>query len=153
MAIMGLGRRVGFYSAWVSIAGFSKFILAWTSFAFGFGIYGLCVSIIMARFVTIAVRLVLGRMLVGMSVGYWMGKVFLPIILAVVLVLSLGWFARNTFGDPSFWRICETTAICEVLFLPLCWYLVLSGDERRIVLDRMGEKFRWIPLRCLNGRR
>ena len=153
MAIMGLGRRVGLYSAWVSVAGFSKFLLAWISFALGFGIYGLCVSIIMARFIAIAVRLVLGRMLVGMSIGYWMSKVFLPIGLVAVSVLSFGWFARNALGDPSFWRICATTAICEILFLSLCWCLVLSCGERRIVLGRIVEKFRWIPLRCLNGRR
>lgn len=147
MAIMGLGRRVGLYSAWVSISGFSKFLLAWISFAFGFGIYGLCLVIIVARFIAIAVRLILGRILVGMSVGYWLGKVFLPIGLVAVVVLSFGSFARNALGTPSFWRICETTIICEMLFLPLCWYFVLSREERRMVIDRIGGKVRRIFLR------
>lgn len=36
----------------------------------------------------------------------------------------------------SFQRICVTTLICECVFLPLAWLVLLSQDERCFVREK-----------------
>lgn len=133
MAIMGLGRRVGFYSGCVSVAGFLRVLVAWLAFALGYGIYGLCVALVIARILVVLSRLALGRMLVGMSVGHWLGKVLLPIFTITALTIAVGWSARQLVGGMSFARLVTTTVVCECVFIPLCGLFLLSAEEREAV--------------------
>ena len=137
MAIMGLGRRVGFYSGWVSVAGFARVLIAWLAFALGFGIYGLCVSLVITRILVVGIRLVLGRMLVKMSIREWAQGVCLPICAVTALTVAAGWAGRLIVGGMPFVRLCLTVVVCECVFLPLCWRFLLSGGERETVKGKV----------------
>ena len=135
MAIMGVGKGIGLYSGWASTIGFARLAIAWLAFALGYGIYGLCVALIVARFWAIVVRLVLGRKLVGMSMCYWLGKVFAPIAMASAATIFIGYWGRLIMA-ASFLRVCTTTLICEMVFLPMIWFVVFSDAEREFILTR-----------------
>lgn len=136
MAIMGLNRGLSMYSAWVSIAGLTRLLIAWLSFALGFGILGLCVAIVVSRIVAIVVRVVLGRVLVDMSVCYWVSKVFVPVVIVSAIVAALGYCVQVVFVTPTFGRVVLTSVVCELVFLPLAWFRLLGVEERLLVMGK-----------------
>ena len=136
MAIMALGNGVGRYSWYVGWAGFSGFFIAWLFFALGFGVAGLCIAMVLAQIAVIGVRLVLGRSLAGLSVNHWFMRVFAPLTGVTVVTVAAGCITR-LFMAETFARVCATTAICEVVFIPLAWCLVLDGDERAYIAAKI----------------
>lgn len=139
MAIMSLGRGVGTYSAWVSISGLSSFVLAWVALACGMGFEGICLAIILMRVIAIAVRLILGKKLVGMSAGIWLREVFVPITCVSLIVLSLGSFVK-CMCHQSFMRLCVTTLFSWVTFGLLAWKFVLTTRERSVLSRKFKKK-------------
>lgn len=138
MAIIADGKGVSTYSLWVSLAGFSRLFIAWLAFALGFGIYGLCAALIIARSIAILVRLWLGRKFVVMSVRHWIRKVFIPLALVSCITLVVAYSIQFVMAT-SFWRVCVTTMCCELIFLPLVWFCVLSSAEKEFVALRFGK--------------
>lgn len=140
MAIMGLNRGLSMYSAWVSIAGLARLFIAWLSFALDFGILGLCVAIVVSRIVAIIVRVALGRILVDMSVWHWVSKVFFPVLIAATIVAGLGYCVQIALVAPNFGRVVVTSVVCELVFLPLAWTLLLGEEERQFVVKKLKTK-------------
>lgn len=136
MAIMALGNGVGRYSWYVGWAGFAGFLIAWLFFAFGFGVAGLCASMVLAQMAVIAVRLVLGRSLAGLSIRHWIAKVFVPLVVVSAASCMAG-LSTRLFMEESLLRIFVTTALCEAIFLPAAWYLVLGTDERAYAVAKL----------------
>ena len=139
MPIMAFGKGVVRYSWWAGWCGFLRFGVAFVLLAAGFGLYGVCIALIVARLVVVAMRLYMCRKLAGMSVRYWIFKVFCPIVLLCIITLSIGLVTR--FLPPSFLRVVLTTVVCELVFLPCAWFLVLTEEERVIMRERIGRMF------------
>ena len=138
MAIMGIGRGVPLYSLVVSLSGFSSFFITWVLFGFEYGIEGVCIAILFARLVAITVRLVLGRILIGMSIRYWLFKVCIPLAVASMFPAMLGVIVRY-ICSPSFCRICITTFVCESTFLPVIWLFVLEEGEKKYLVNKLRQ--------------
>ena len=136
MAIMAFGNGIARYSWYVGWAGFSGFFIAWILLALGFGVPGLCASMVLAQFAVIGVRLTLGRSLAGLSVRYWLLRVFLPLVLVSLVTVGVGFLPR-LFMSESFLRICVTTIICEIVFIPAIWFLILEREERSYIVARL----------------
>lgn len=146
MAIMGLGRGVGTYSAWISITGFSRFLMAWAFFAAGYGIFGLCLSIILSRVVALATRLVLGWKLVEMSARRWVVSVFMPMMSVGIIAIVFGALPRLVLKEASLGRVCLTTIMCEVVFVPACWMFLLTAGERQFLAQKIKTRYnRYFP--------
>lgn len=86
-------------------------------------------------------RIVFARMLAGTSVRLWIKDVLVPVAIAIVVSAGLGGLPRLTM-DESFLRVCVTTVSCEMVFLPLTWFVLLSSEERRFVVERFGPRLR-----------
>ena len=140
MAIMSVGRGISLYSIVVSIAGFSRLVIAWCAFALGYGLHGLFVALVIARCVACVARLILGRKLVGMSIRYWACKVFIPLILIVVVTCAIG-IIPSRYIPPSAFRVCETSLLCGLAFLPLTWFVVLTCAERDFLIFKIRQRF------------
>lgn len=140
MAIMSVGRGISLYSVVMSIAGFSRLAIAWCAFALGYGLQGLFVALVIARCVACVARLILGRKLVGMSIRYWACNIFMPLMLIVVVTCVIGMMPSFYF-PPSIFRVCETAALCGLAFLPLAWFVVLTGAEREFFMIKIRQRF------------
>ena len=85
---------------------------------------------------SVLVKVWFGRKLCSISVRGWLAEVVFPLGLAFVVSAAAGLLPRLTM-DPSFIRVIATTAVVEVVLLPLVWTLVFSPDEKRIVAAMM----------------
>lgn len=81
-------------------------------------------------------RVWFARKLVGMSARYWVFRIMLPTVCVALVVASGGFVARFVMpiGIP---RIALTTVICELLLLPMTWYLLLDSVERQYVVNKL----------------
>lgn len=135
MAIMGVGRRVGYYSfmiGWTEILGLAA---GWILFAFGLGIWSYWMSTVVASLFVLLFRVFLGRQILGLSTRYWLRHVFLPVIGLTLVSLIAGLPVRLGFS-ASFGRIVLTTICCEVVFIPLAWKLMLDAQEKSIIFSK-----------------
>jgi hypothetical protein len=81
-------------------------------------------------------RLIFARNIAGTRIQIWIREVFLPLLVVISLSVCVGVLPR-VFFDNSFGRICLTTVVCEILFLPLGWFFVLSRAERKFLREKL----------------
>ena len=114
--------------------------LAWAMVVKGFGFSSIGWAMVVTVVVCAWGRVWFARRLVGMSARYWLRRILMPVVAAVVVAGAAGAILRLVMNS-GFARLCATTVICEFLFLPLSWLFVLDGAERQYVLLRL-KKFR-----------
>ena len=139
MAIMGEGRGVMTYGWWVGWSGIVMVGSAWILFALGFGMWSVCIGLMTGKIYTVLVRLFVGRLYVAFSVFYWIRMVLIPIVVAMLVSLAAG-LGVIFVAPPSWVRVIGTTLICELVFLPAIWHLVLEDSEKDILKDRILKK-------------
>lgn len=138
-AILGFGKGIMLYSWLVGIDGFAVIGSMIVFCSLGFGLWSVCISLAIGNLVTIVVRLICGKYLVGFSLRHWVAHVFTPVVTASAIAAVAGYCCRFWLS-PSFLRVVVSTAACEVVFLPLVWFWVLDVDERGYVLSILEKK-------------
>lgn len=141
MVILGLGRGVVDYSRRTCLAGFVFVVVAWAAFAGGMGMTSVILGLVALAVTLVAVRLVMGRRLVGLSVRHWLRHVFVPLVALSGLTLAAG-FVPRLLMEPSFLRVIVSTAVCEAVLLPLAWFLVLDEGEKEAVRRKIAGVWR-----------
>lgn len=116
-----------------------------------FGLLWRNVYIVMIAQIGIAVitsvqRLFFARTYAGTSICAWLREVFVPLALSISLCAVIGCLPRF-FMTASFARVCMTTTFCEVVFIPLIWFVVMSAEEKAFIVTRIAP-----VLRRLGGR-
>ena len=139
MAILAVGRRVGFYSMCVSVPGFAGLGVACAALALGMGIKGVCAGMAAGGTILVAMRVALGRYLVAMSATHWLRHVLAPVAAVSAATLAAGYVPHLVMGQ-CFLRVVVTTLVCESVFLPLSWFLVLSPEERSAVERKIKDR-------------
>lgn len=138
-AIYGYGRGVMKYAWTAGWAGISTVFVSWLFFALGLGMWSVVIGLTVSKIITVSVRLVLGRTLVGFSFWYWVRNVFVPIGLLALGVTCAGMITR-IFMKPSFLRVVLTSLISEIVFVPLVWGLVMDCAEKEFFMRRLKRK-------------
>lgn len=135
IAINATGR-IAVYQVVMGVVSLTALPIAWMWMCFGGRPYVSVLSIIITIAMYSVIRLWFARKLVGLSIHLWIRKVGLPLLLALVLSAGFGSLPALML-EASFIRICVTTIVCELVLLPLTWFVVLSAEERRYVAARM----------------
>lgn len=135
MAILGCGKGVVYYSHRSCLGGFLMIVIAWLLFVLGFGMWSIVIGIVSMSVILVVVRLYTGKKLVDFDPLYWLRTVFLPIVCASVAAYAVGLILRLLFS-ASLYRVIATTVSCEVVFLPLVWFVVLKEAERNYILRK-----------------
>lgn len=91
--------------------------------------YGLIVGYVYAA----GIKLFFGRKLCGLSVRYWIGHVALPLGVAGVLPVVLGFGVRQWLDQP-FLRIVVVATIAECAFAGVTWFFVFDEEEKNVVV-------------------
>ena len=108
--------------------------LAWLFVACKFGFVSIGYAMIITMMICSCGRVWFARKLVGMSVRYWLFKIMIPICCVVLIVMTVG-FSIRFLLDTGLLRIVVTAALCEAVFLPLVWFLLLDSPERQYVTN------------------
>ena len=112
--------------------------LAWVMVAKGIGFVSIGWAMVLTMMICSWGRVWFARKLVGMSARYWMFKIMLPVGIVVGVVAAAGYLPHLvlTSGLP---RIFVTTIVCEVLLLPLAWFVLLDSSERLYLTNRIAR--------------
>lgn len=96
----------------------------------GAGVYGMAVALAAMIVVYCLVRIAIAARVTGFSVREWLMRLILPLAAvstsAFVMGLPVRLLLKSGIG-----RIVLTTAVVEVVFVPLAWRFVLDESERR----------------------
>lgn len=99
-------------------------------------------SIVYAQLVTSVaanvIHVVNAQRLAGISSIYWLRRVFCPLVVACVVPGVVGLIPRFLLS-PSVLRVVLTTVVCEMVLLPLAWFVLLDSDERTYVKEKVAK--------------
>ena len=84
----------------------------------------------MSMLASVVGRVLVARRVAGMGIRRWIRSAVLPVAAAAVPAAAAGLLPR-LWAVPSFGRVCLTALLVECVFLPLAWFAVLDGDDRR----------------------
>lgn len=101
----------------------------------GGGVYAVGIVLICARMGISLRRVYYARIFAGLSAWTWLRGVVLPLAF-VILVAGSASLVPRLIMAPSFGRIVVTTIFCELILLPMLWFVILDDDERKFVRER-----------------
>ena len=135
MLAVGAAGKIAAYQFFLGGTLILTLPMAWCFVVMDYGFVSVGYAMVLTMIVCTLGRVWFARTLVGMSARYWLGRIMFPIAVMSVIVFISGYSVQ--FVMPScFTRICVTTVICETLFFPLTWLLVLDVAERRFVVSK-----------------
>ena len=85
-------------------------------------------------------RLFFARRLVGMSIRRWLREVLCPSLFAILLTGLVGYLIQ-LFMPQCLARVGVTVLACEIVFVPVTWYVILNVGERRFMMSEIRAKF------------
>lgn len=135
MSIFALGR-IAKYQLSVSFLGPLAVLIAWGFVGFGTGIVGVGLGLIVGKVLTLLVRLYFARIQCGMSIRFWICRVFAPVLMTIIVVGLIGSVPRLLL-EESFLRVCVTAVCCEIALLPLMWFAVFEKSEREMLANKL----------------
>jgi len=112
--------------------------VAWFMVAKGLGFISIGWAMVLTMMMCSWGRVWFARKLVGMSARYWMFKIMLPMGIVVGIVGVIGFMLRFILASELI-RVLATTIVCEVLLLPLAWFVLLDSSERLYLTNRIGR--------------
>jgi len=127
MAAFNATECLGYFAA----IGLFALFLSWN-----LGISSIGYALIACTLYTVPVKLFFARSLCGVSIRAWVRQIALPLLLVAVAGIAAG-KAVCLMVEPSAVRIMLTTFACETILLTLTWILVLDGDEKSVILNRV----------------
>ena len=81
-------------------------------------------------------RVFFARHYVGMSVRYWIVRIILPILVLAIACGGIGYLPHFVM-QASFLRVCATTIVTELAFIPLVWFVAFDEGEREYMRERL----------------
>lgn len=135
MAIFAFGK-IGRYQLWGGVTGLIALMVSWLFILMGFDLLSIGIGLIAGKFAVVLVRLYFGSVIGGLSVVHWVRNVFCPILICLTAAIVVG-LLPVLLVDSLLLRIVATTAVMELVFLPLAWRCLFSATERSMVIDRI----------------
>ena len=121
--------------------------IALVFFLLGRNVYYAGFTMIITTAVCSLIRVVFARVLVSMSMRYWLFHVIVPIILASCASFLTG-ILPQFFMSPSFFRVCISTLSAEIVFLSLSWIVIMTSADRVFVLSKIKMFMPKIGIHC-----
>ena len=78
-------------------------------------------------------RLFFGRSLLGIGIKLWINQIFIPIIIIIICSFFAGYLIVLFIPEPSFLRICFTTAVSCIVMIILAWFILFDESERNVL--------------------
>lgn len=140
LAVVNANGKIALYQLILGTSLICTLPIGWLLIKLGIGPYSIGWAMVLTMGFCASGRVLFARTLVGMSARYWFRRVVLPIVTIAVLALLAGYLPR-LFIAQSFIRLCLTTALVEILLIPLSWFLILEEEERVFLRKRVEPIF------------
>lgn len=142
--IMASGK-IKWYQITTGMLCVSSVPISWIALSLGFG--PLAVSWVIAGCMAVCsvARLFFGRTILGIQIGVWAKKIFVPITLLILVTYTSGLLFVFIVKEPSVVRLCMTTIITLISMGVMTWYALFSSKDRDIVIHTVKtirQKFR-----------
>ena len=128
--------KIAAYQAFLGTALILTLPIAWVFVKFGWGVSSIGFAILIGTTICAWGRVWFARRLVGMSARHWLFKLLSPVAIIIILTGLLGYSSR-LFMEPGLCRVLVTTCLCELVLLPLSWFVLIDVNERQFVLVRI----------------
>ena len=130
MAILAKGK-VAFYQMTIGTISIATLLvmLILTKYL---GVLGVGYALVINAFLLSVIRVLYGKVLVGVGVVYWLSRVLFPVSAVILITLIVGIIPYFLF-DPSFARIIVTTAVSFLGIGVSSWVLLLDAQEKHYI--------------------
>ena len=128
--------KIAAYHAFLGTALILTLPIAWAFVKFGWGVSSIGWAILTGTILCAWGRVWFARRLVGMSARHWLFRLLAPVAITIILTGLFGFLTR-LFMAPGFCRVIVTTLLCELILLQLLWFVLLDGNERQFIKERM----------------
>ena len=108
--------------------------VAWLLVWLGFGVYSVGFAFLALSAISALGRAWFARAIAGLSIRYWLFHIVMPLAIVAFLV-SVICAPLQIFVQPSFARLCLTTLVSLLLFLPMVFWGTLTRDERNYAIN------------------
>lgn len=138
-AIAAQGRIAKYQAALGSVLIFTL-PLAWCFMASGGGITSVGYAFVVTMAICSLGRLYFCKVQLNLLPVQWFNKVALPVIILILISGAIG-ICSILCWTASFYRLCLTTGLTLVSTTCIGWFVVLTDDERRFIVNNMLKEF------------
>lgn len=136
LSVVAMGR-IGKYSFIVGGFMILTFPVNWVLLHYDIcGFMSVFYVLVAFRVLILPVSLPLAKRLVGFSPEYWLVRIVIPVLFAASITLLIGMIPLY-FLSASFLRLVVVGVLCELVFLPVVWLVILNKLERAFVSERL----------------
>jgi len=104
----------------------------------GFGLFSIVYAQILSSLAANAIHIWNASRLASVSALTWLRKVFCPILFAAI-ASGLAGLVPRMLMEASLLRVVLTTAACEIVVLPLVWFVLLDAEEREYIAAKWAK--------------
>ena len=141
LAILALGRIAYFQTVLGLTAGLGLVVLL-VLIAMGLGPLSVGYMFIGVFSALTVERVIFARRLLGLSIWYWILRIFCPLALSVLCtMLASSFFSTLVQSCNSILRICSTGIVSSIVLGTLSWMLVLDVSERKFIVNKVLRRF------------
>lgn len=136
MIAMNAIGRIAAYQATVGTVLIFTLPVAYVLVKMGLGVPGVALALVVTASVASLGRIVFAKRIAGMNAWEWIRNLVVPIAVCTVLSGGVGYSARF-FMEADFLRLIVSVLLCEVVFIPFSWFLVLDMSERQFAMKSL----------------
>lgn len=114
--------------------------IAWWFMSIGMGLLGVAVALLVKQLLVVAVRLYFGKRICRFSIRKWAVEILFPLAASSCIAIAFGLVSKVNMA-ASLLRVCVTTCVVNMVFLPLVWTFVFDDSERKLVREKIVNKF------------
>jgi O-antigen/teichoic acid export membrane protein len=140
VAVIATGKIASYYLTLGSISIFTLPLAILAGYIFR-DVFVVSACVIFMECINSVGRIYFAKLYCGTSVGEWFKNVFIPLLASLLFPVAVGILPRFCMAE-SFLRVCVTTILCEAVYLPLSWFVSLSDEERKFVINKFGPRLR-----------
>lgn len=85
-------------------------------------------------------RLLFGRKILQISIISWAKGIFAPLLFVSISAIVAGMTVILLIDNPSFLRLCITTATTMLVTIILSWYLLLNTNNRKAIIGKLSPR-------------
>lgn len=130
--VISANGKIAWYQFIVGSLFIATLPIAWVMMKCGLGIYAIGYSLFTTLALVVVVRIIAVKILLDISPRYWLFRILLPIAVASALSAATG-YTPSLFMGASFWRVCVTTVVSNVVLIPLILFVVFDASEREFL--------------------
>ena len=135
LAVAAKGK-IAAYQAFLGGSLIMTLPIAWLFVEMGRGVASIGWAIVIGTLMCAWGRVWFARRLVGMGARHWLFRLLAPVAITIILTGLVGYSTR-LFMAPGFCRVLATACFCELVLLPLSWFVLLDGSERQFVFNKI----------------